>query len=1631
MKRSMALMTVLFLICIPLGSYLTNADRETGSLVRTSDPASENDSHTARSDTSRDQVWDIQTLAYGVGTGNISSLALDSNNQPHIASFRGYNDSIGYAMGYYHYDGNQWNERYYNLSSLGYYGDIAMDSDDHPHFCVSNTHYLKYVYFDGSHWDSATVDSTLYSWESSIAIDSVDEPHIGYIDSYNYLKYAQKNHNGTWQSITVDSSEPLWNCVSMDLDSNDNPHFIYCDYNWTMLKYAYYDGQSWQSEDICSLKYSSWDTLLHSLVLDAADHPHIAYFDRDDYAVKYAYHDGSKWTFETVEVLLSDYSGEASLALDANGHPHVTYYDYTNKSCRYDYRKGGQWHTETVGNHTHTKGPAPLAIDDYGRAHISFSDQRYYLRYAVSQGKLLRARAGPDQRVIKGMTVNFDGSGSSPEEEIVDYAWSFSYDGSTKHLSGIRPTFRFDLAGNYTVTLTVTDVNGNTTQDEVFIRVLESSNIVADAGSGRMIEVGMTVNFEGYRSTGEVDIVNYSWSLTDGEPVTLYGRSVSYTFDNAGTFEVTLNVSDIAGFWDTDIVEIIVQDTGMWYKYTIEQSYYGGNYSSLATDSKNRPHIAYYDRYDDELIYLHFDGTIWKKETVKEVDEYYTYVSIEIDSNDHPHISYIDDYELWYAYFDGEEWNTEIVNDNGRVYRYTSLALDPDDRPHIFYYDYNDELGYAYYDGTEWNDEYIYEYDGGYISADLDSNGVPHVCFSNVGWGFNGTSHIIYGYFEEGVWNFESFELNPQNYYYYGPQYSLELDSEDRPHISYFDGKTDLIYMIRDGGNWIEETIDSVGQSGGYPSIDLDDRGRPHVSYHDARNRFFKYAYREGENWMTEIFDFKESYPGMTDIALDTNNSPHIIYFDNWNSSLKYAYKEMEKLVAAAGPDQAVTEGMLVVFDGKKSIPAKNIVNYTWSFSYDGKEIELYGTSPEFRFNRKGTYVVTLVVTSAEGNTAKDTLTVTAKDRRSWHYTMIDGKNTGNGTSVAIDSDNRPHIAYQGIDGIKIARYDGDHWHNESIVPQKGDHHSNSLALDSKDRAHIGYYDNAYEELRYLYYDGSKWQSEAVDSGGDVGRYSDIALDRNDRPHISYYDSENTNLKYAHFNGSEWQITTIDQPEGEAGDMNVGMYSSIALDSEGRPYISYYNWTSTDLKCAHFDGDGWKIETVDSQGDVGKYTSIAIDSKDNPHIGYYDEISWNRGNIKYAYYDNNAWHTKVINSAVCYDDGISLALDSLDVPHIVYYDGEDNKLEYAIGHGDDHVDITVDSYLGEGSVSLALDSFDRPHIGYYCNWDLKYASREIRSFRADAGANMTVAKGVLVQLDASHSTPFEQITDFEWTLLYDGKDRVLSGPSPTFQFDIIGAYLVVLTVTDFRGVTDTDTTIIEVLESSNPVADAGGDKEVYLDEVVTLNGSLSHGEAEIVNYTWSITHAGKMYQLFGMAVTFRFTSIGVFNVTLGITDALGATASDVVIITVKPGTGGDSHNVTLGPIFDENNNTIEGVPVTLYYNGTPYTAETDADGVAHFNGFPLLAIPPGTKIIAIIDGNAVEWEYGDPLVYSEEEEEKEGSDGNYFLLVIIAMVFVTLIIGFVLIWHKRRTRNKSSDQLDEEPMEETDKTGRV
>jgi hypothetical protein len=247
------------------------------------------------------------------------------------------------------------------------------------------------------------------------------------------------------------------------------------------------------------------------------------------------------------------------------------------------------------------------------------------------------------------------------------------------------------------------------------------------------------------------------------------------------------------------------------------------------------------------------------------------------------------------------------------------------------------------------------------------------------------------------------------------------------------------------------------------------------------------------------------------------------------------------------------------------------------------------------------------------------------------------------------------------------------------------------------------------------------WLIYTVDSAGMTGLHSSLALDSNGYPHISYFDSTTRDLKYAHWTGSIWTTEIVD-PE----DKDAILYSSFALDANDNPYIAY-NYLIGPLKYAEDsnpnpDVTAWVIETVDA-GTMGYSPSLSLDSAGNPHVAYNEFSNTGENALKYAKWNGSRWIVQIVESDEQFPPGWqSLKLDSSGNPHISYCKVFEvgppfiSDLKYAWVDTGIWYNVTVDSgYVGTG-ISLALEN-GNPRIAYYeATSGLKYAEGTFSTF---------------------------------------------------------------------------------------------------------------------------------------------------------------------------------------------------------------------------------------------------------------------------------------------------------------------------
>jgi beta propeller repeat protein len=167
---------------------------------------------------------------------------------------------------------------------------------------------------------------------------------------------------------------------------------------------------------------------------------------------------------------------------------------------------------------------------------------------------------GGDIVTYEDYDLTFDGSGTwdtHPDVDSLTYSWDLG-DGTTK--PGIIVPNKYTESGTYNVILTATDNDGAIGRDiaEVTVRNVPPN---ADAGSDQTVYEDDIVFFNAGDSSdtlSDIDTLTYSWDFGDGSIG--YGLTPDHVFTMAGTYPVTLSVTDDDGAVSTDVVMVTVNN---------------------------------------------------------------------------------------------------------------------------------------------------------------------------------------------------------------------------------------------------------------------------------------------------------------------------------------------------------------------------------------------------------------------------------------------------------------------------------------------------------------------------------------------------------------------------------------------------------------------------------------------------------------------------------------------------------------------------------------------------------------------------------------------------------------------------------------------------------------------------------------------------------------------------------------------------------------------------------------------------------------------------------------------------------------------------------------------------------------
>ncbi|MHA2163642.1 MAG: PKD domain-containing protein [Candidatus Thorarchaeota archaeon] len=430
--------------------------------------------------------WVVEIADSQAYTGVHASLAIDSNDIPHIA-----HQGPGSSLSYTRKDNGTWSSEIVDNSDLvGEFPSISLDSGGRVHISYAplepmlwipedppppqaKDKSLRYAVRDNTGWTRMVVDDSVWAGFTSLALNSSGTPHISYTDWNKRGLYYAKLVDGAWKTALIDQDGGLESHICVD--SKGNPHIVYARYGdpWKEVYYAKYSGGSWHTEHLGAGGYF----IAHiSMAMDDFDRPHVTWSGREGF--KYAVWNGT-WT---VENATDGNAGVVAIALYDNS-PGIHYSYYGRFFGLLD---NSTWKWEKI-NTTEDAGSGhganhPLAFDSRGNPHLAGwmrIDNKNHLAYLSREPLRPAARAGLDQIINESDVLLLDGSGSTGES--LDYYWDTNAqvdsDGDGNYtndvdLIGPAHSYVYGDDGEMTVTLRVEDRNGNWDTDSVTILVL-------------------------------------------------------------------------------------------------------------------------------------------------------------------------------------------------------------------------------------------------------------------------------------------------------------------------------------------------------------------------------------------------------------------------------------------------------------------------------------------------------------------------------------------------------------------------------------------------------------------------------------------------------------------------------------------------------------------------------------------------------------------------------------------------------------------------------------------------------------------------------------------------------------------------------------------------------------------------------------------------------------------------------------------------------------------------------------------------------------------------------------------------------------------------------------------------------
>jgi len=267
---------------------------------------------------------------------------------------------------------------------------------------------------------------------------------------------------------------------------------------------------------------------------------------------------------------------------------------------------------------------------------------------------------------------------------------------------------------------------------------------------------------------------------------------------------------------------------------------------------------------------------------------------------------------------------------------------------------------------------------------------------------------------------------------------------------------------------------------------------------------------------------------------------------------------------------------------------------------------------------------------------------------------------TFSGAALAMDAAGNPYVVSGRSRQLRVYGYSGGQW--PYTVADFGVYANPSAATGPDGSLHLAYYDWYGAYLCYATNQSGEWAYEIVDEDGDVGHYSAVAVDTDGRVHIAYnleVSRDSIAARYAVQTAKGWDVQTVETAS------DVGAFPAIAVDGSGVVYVTYNDLNNGEIHLSRNTGASWEVSVLTDSRPSGRASGLAIDSENQLHVVYRAENTSKGIQLNYLSGDWGSLTTEVVDDSSSIGDSVALTVDDNDQPHIAYYNSGTAGTMYA------------------------------------------------------------------------------------------------------------------------------------------------------------------------------------------------------------------------------------------------------------------------------------------------------------------------------------------------------------------------------